>query len=367
MLDRIRVLDLTRLLPGPFLTGMFAELGADVVKVEEPGIGDYARWLPPDAEGHGYAFTAVNRGKRSIAIDLKAHGAADLVLRLAKRSDVLLESFRPGVMDRLGLSDEALAGANPRLVRCSLVGYGAGPLRDDAGHDINYEAMAGILATQGGPERPVESAVPVADLAGASYAAIAVLAALLERERTGVGRRVEVALADAALGFHAITLQRAAVDADLPRRGAWELGGGLPGYRAYRCGDGRFLALGALEDKFWRRFVGDVGRPDLEERHLDPTAIPEVEALFLRDARDAWVERLRGAGVPATPALEPAEVLAHPQHARFGGRIGPGAPLTHAPAAGRAPALGEHTDEVLREAGLSEVDIKNLRERGVIA
>ena len=331
-------------------------------------MGDPARWMPPASGGVGHAFVAVNRGKRSVAIDLKAQGARDLVLRLAARSDVLLESFRPGVMDRLGLSDEALARASPRLVRCSLVGYGAGPMRDEPGHDINYEAMAGILAAQGGPERPVESAVPVADLAGASYAAIALLAALLERERTGVGRRVEVTLADAALAFNALALQRAASGEDgVPARGAWELGGALPGYRAYRCADGRFLALGALEDKFWQRFADAVGRPDLAPRRLDPAAVAEVEGLLAADARDAWVERLRRAGVPATPVLEPAEVLAHPQHARFGGRVGPAAPLTHAPAAGRAPGLGEHTDDVLREAGLTDAEVAALRAAGVVA
>ena len=354
------MLDLTRLLPGPFLSSILADLGADVVKVEEPGVGDPARGIP-------YAFAALNRGKRSLAVDLKAPGAADLVLRLAARSDVLLESFRPGVMDRLGLGDAALEAANPRLVRCALVGYGAGPLRDDPGHDINYEAMAGILAAQGPPERPVESAVPVADVAGASYGAIGVLAALLERERTGRGRRVEVALGDAALAFHAVTLQRAAEGEALPARGAWELGGGLPGYRAYRCGDGRFLALGALEEKFWLRFTSAAGRPDLAERHLDASAVPDVEALLAADGRDAWVERLRAAGVPATPVLEPAEALAHPQHARFAGRVGPAAPLTHAPAAGRAPALGEHTDEVLREAGVDEDEIEALRAQRVVS
>lgn len=340
----IRVLDLSRLLPGPFLTQVLAELGADVVKVEEPSVGDPSRVL-------GYAFDAVNRGKRSVALDLKAQGAAEVVLRLAARSDVLVESFRPGVMDRLGLDDAKLAAANPRLVRASLVGYGEGPLRDAPGHDLTYEAMAGILATQGPRERPAESAVPVADLAGALYAAVGILAALLERERTGQGRRVEVALGDAALAFHVLALERARAGEPLPERGAWELGGGLPGYRVYPCADGRFLALGALEDKFWARFCATVQRPDLEPRHLDPAAVADVEALLLTRPRDAWAERLAAAGVPATPVLEPAEALAHPQHARFAGAPGPASPLTRAPARGRPPDLGEHTEAVLREAG----------------
>lgn len=362
----IRVLDLTRLLPGPFLTQIFAELGADVVKVEEPGTGDYARWILPVAENAGYAFTAVNRGKRSLTLDLKAKGARDVLLRLARRSDVLLESFRPGVMDRLGLGDADLAAANPRLVRCSLVGYGAGPMRDDAGHDLNYEAMAGILATQGDASRPVESAVPVADLAGAMYASTAVLSALLDRERTGKGARIEIALADAALAFNAITLQRAALDEDLPTRGGWELGGGLPGYRVYRCAEGDFLALGALEEKFWQRFCAATARPDLEPAHLDAAAIPQMDALFASRPRHAWVTLLQAAGVPATPVLDPREALAHAQNARFQRRVGPASPLTGRPAQGRAPTLGEHTDEVLHEAGYPKDEVQALRDAGIL-
>lgn len=334
--------------------------------MEEPELGDYARWLPPDVDGAGHAFTAVNRGKRSIGIDLKAPGGRDVVLRLATRADVLVESFRPGVMDRLGLGDATLANANPRLVRASLVGYGPGPLRDEAGHDLNYEAMAGILAIQGPPDRPTESAVPIADLAGAMYAATAILAALLERERTGKGARVEVALADAALGFHALALERARSGEPLPARGAWELGGGHAGYRVYACGDGRFLALGALEGKFWQRLCEALDRPDLESRHLDPTAVPELATLFRARDRDAWLKLLVGAGVPVTPVLEPAEALAHPQHARFEGAPGPGSPLTGAPSRGRPPGLGEHTDAILQEAGISAQETARLRASGTV-
>jgi crotonobetainyl-CoA:carnitine CoA-transferase CaiB-like acyl-CoA transferase len=356
----VRVLDLSRLLPGPFLTQVLADLGADVIGIEEPGMGDATRHVPPEVEGQGYVFTATHRGKRSVAIDLKKPGAAALVLRLAARADVLVESFRPGVMDRLGLGDDALARANPRLVRLSLVGYAPGPWRDDPGHDINYVGLAGILDGQGTPDMPMPGAVFAADVGGAMYGAVATLAALLERERTGQGRRIEVALHDAALGLNAIALQRAASGDEMPPRGLAELGGGMPGYRIYRAGDGRFVALGTLEPKFWDRFVAAVGDPTLAPLHGDgsPAAHARVEALFATRPAQAWLE-LRKAGVPVTPILTAAEAArADP---RFGGWPGPGSPLTGAGSPGAAPALGEHTEAVLRDAGLSEREMAALQ------
>lgn len=363
----IRVLDLTRLVPGPFLSQVLADLGADVVKVEEPGTGDYARWIPPEVDGAGYAFAAINRNKRSIAVDLKSAEGVEVVKRLAAASDVMLESFRPGVLDRLGLSDAALEALNPRLVRASLVGYGPGEMRDEAGHDLNYEAMAGILDMQGTRHEPMIGAVVVADLAGALYGATGVLAALVERGRTGRGRRVEVALADAALAFNSINLMRSATGAPVPGRGEWELGGALPGYRLYECADGRHVALGTLEEKFWLRFVEAVNEPDLAPLHLDasPEAHARVEALFRSRPADEWAQRLRKAGVPITPVLTVDEARRHDP--RFGGRPGPGSPLTGEGSTGRIPALGEDTDAVLREAGYAAEEIERLRRGRAVA
>ena len=363
-----RVLDLSRLLPGPFMTQLLADLGADVTKVEEPGAGDYARWIPPEVDGAGYVFSATNRGKRSITLDLKAEGAADVVLRLAARADVFVESFRPGVLDRLGLSDAALALANPRLVRLSLVGYAAGPLRQEAGHDVNYQAMAGIIAMQGNAAKPMVGAVQVADMAGSLYGAVGILAALHERARTGEGRRIEVALSDAALALNAVHLLRAASDEPLPERGAWDLAGGLVCYRLYACADGRWLALGALEPKFWARFCAAVGHPEWEEMQLarEPDDHATVERLFQGKPADAWLALLREAGVPVTPVLAPDEALAHPAAARFAQRVGPASPLTHAASDGPVPSLGEDTRAVLKEAGLSDEDIARLRAAGAI-
>lgn len=361
----VRVLDLSRLLPGPFLTQLLADLGADVVKVEEPGIGDYARWIQPEVDGAGYAFSAVNRGKRSVAVDLKSPAGVEVVKRLAARADVLVESFRPGVLDRLGLSDAALERTNPRLVRLSLVGYPPGPLRAAAGHDLNYQSVAGILAAQGAPDAPMAGAVPLADLGGALYGATGVLAALLERERTGRGRRVEVALSEAALAFHALGLQRAASGEPLPERGAWELAGGLPCYRVYRCADGGFVALAALEPKFWDRFVEAAALPDLAPLHLDPSpgAHARVAEAFARRDLAHWLDLAAREGLPLTPVLSPGEALRDAQ-ARLGGAPGPGSPLTGTASPGPVPALGGDAEDVLRDAGVTAHEAEALREAG---
>ncbi|HUR69511.1 MAG TPA: CaiB/BaiF CoA-transferase family protein [Candidatus Thermoplasmatota archaeon] len=337
----MHVLDLSRLLPGPFLTSLLADLGADVVKVEPPGVGDEARLLP-------YAFDAVNRGKRSLVVDLKSPRGAEVVLRLAARSDVLVESFRPGVLERLGVGDAALAAANPRLVRCALVGHPPGPYRDDVGHDLNYQALAGILSLS-----PTSPAPPsqTADLGGALYAATGILAALYERERTGRGARIEVALADAALAFNVLPLARAAAHAE--ENGVWELSGSAPCYRLYRCADGRQVALGALEPRFFARFAQATGAREELQFDASPEAHAEMEALFSKRTAAEWVATLRAAGVPATPVLAPAEVGVLPCAAH---------PLARPPrAAAPAPELGEHTEAILREAGFGDDEVRALR------
>lgn len=340
----VRVLDLSRLLPGPFLTSLLAELGADVVKVEPPGVGDEARVV-------GYAFDAVNAGKRSIVIDLKSPDGVALLLRLAARADVLVESFRPGVLDRLGLSDATLAAANPRLVRCALVGYPPGEHRDDVGHDLNYQALAGLLAATRDRAPPAQ----LADLGGALYGATAILAALLARERTGQGARLEIALADAARAFQVLPLARGrAGDAEA---GEWELTGAIPCYRLYACADGRRVALGCLEPRFWERFVAATGVEEALQYDASVPAHARLEALFATRPARVWVDGLREAGVPITLVVGPQEVE---------GPSGAASPLTRAPSTGRAPALGEHTDAILREIGLLAAEVDRLRAARVV-
>jgi crotonobetainyl-CoA:carnitine CoA-transferase CaiB-like acyl-CoA transferase len=393
-LDGLRVLDLTRLLPGGFCSLLLADFGADVVKVEDTGGGDYVRWAPPHVEGaepsaSGAMFLALNRGKRSIRIDLKTEGGREALLALVRGADVLLESFRPGVMDRLGVGWERLRDANPRLVYCAITGYGQdGPNRDRAGHDLDYLALTGLLGLTGdagGP--PVQPAGQIADLGGgALLAAFGVMAALRERDRSGEGQMVDVAMADGALSWLAMVAARALAERRAPERGSLELGGGLLCYRPYRCADG-WVALGALEPKFWRAWCAGVGREDLLDVQFEPpgsAAHAEVEAVFAARTRDEWtafadeheccLEPVLGLdealASPHVAAREMVVALDQPGAAEPVRLLGTPVRLSRTPAdPARAPgpALGEHTDALLAEAGFEPAAIERLKASGAVA
>ena len=370
-LSGVRVLDLSRLLPGPYATLVFADLGADVVKVEDEGAGDYLRHLPPlapaSASGEpGGMFAALNRGKRSIALDLKKPAGAELFARLCAQADVLVEGFRPGVMARLGFSPESLCARFPRLIVCSISGFGqTGPWAQRAGHDIGYLALSGALARCGESSEtaPRLPGVQLADLmGGAQSAALGVLAALFERERTGRGRAIDISMTEGAMGFLLPHRGALAAGAGPQARGEDILSGSHPCYRVYACAGGGAIALGALEPKFWERFCAAVSRPEWLDRHLDRALSPEVDALFLTTTRDEWMHRLDAADCCAEPVLEPHELAAHPQHAarelfvESGGlkllRTQPAlVPATELPTRS-APGQGEHTAEVLRDWGV---------------
>jgi alpha-methylacyl-CoA racemase len=358
----IRVLDLSRLLPGPFCSLLLADFGADVIKVEDLGAGDYARADPP-------AFAALNRGKRSIKLDLKSDGGRDAFLRLARGSQVVLESFRPGVMDRLGAGWERLRQENPSLVYCAITGYGQdGPLRDRAGHDLNYLARAGLLALSGeadGP--PVQAAGQIADIGGgALMAAFGIMVAL----RSGEGQLVDIAMADGALSWLPLLAPR-----PRSRRGELTLGGGILCYRPYRCADG-YVSLGALEPKFFAALCSGVGREDLIEHQFDPPgsdAHAELAAIFLERTRAEWEAFNVRHDCCLEPVQELEEALRDPQFiARemvLDGALGTPVKLSATPGdvSGAAPGPGEHTDAVLAEAGLRGDEIAALREAGAIA
>ena len=264
-LDDVRVLDLTRLLPGPFCTMLLADFGADVIKVEDTAGGDYMRWMPPLVDDSSAMFHPLNRNKRSVAIDLKNPLGRDAFLRLAETVDVVVESFRPGVMDRLGIGFAALREVNPRLVLCSISGYGQdGPFRDRAGHDLNYAAVAGVLLLGGNAdEPPAMPGLQVGDLGGGALdAALAIMIALHHAARTGRGQHCDVSMVDGLISWAGVHASQLFATGEAPAPATGMLTGRYPCYRIYACADG-YLSVGALEPKFWRAFVEVIGLPEL--------------------------------------------------------------------------------------------------------
>ncbi|HLZ69070.1 MAG TPA: CaiB/BaiF CoA-transferase family protein [Dehalococcoidia bacterium] len=389
-LDNIRVLDLTRLAPGPHCTMILADLGADVIRIEEPGGGRRAvmereREADPQREQRERrlaAFRALDRNKRSVALNLKAPEALAAFYRLADRADVVIEGYRPGVVKRLGVDFETLAARNPRLVYCSISGYGQqGPYRLLVGHDINYAAMAGALSITGpadGP--PYFPANLLGDYAGGGmHAVIGILTALWARERTGRGQYVDISMTEGILTLLAAALSESYGTGEFVRRGVHRLTGALPYYGLYRCKDGQYLSLGANEPWFYDNLMTAVGRPDLAGTQGDTARREEVRAV-LRAAiamktRDEWFAALQDKDVCVAPVYELDELERDPQiaarqmlvdvpHPEFGTvkQVGVSVKLSETPGAIRSPApqRGQHTEEVLREAGLTDAEIEAL-------
>jgi len=390
-LEGVRILDLTRLLPGGFCTLLLADLGADVLKVEDTGMGDYIRWAPPYHEGaeesaKSSLFLALNRNKRSIRINLKEERGREVLLRLVKDYDVVIESFRPGVMDRLGVGYERLREANPRVIYCAITGYGQdGPYRDRSGHDMNYLGLIGLLGLtgeRGGP--PIQSAGQIADLGGgALMAAFGVLAALHERERSDEGQLVDVSMADGALSWLAMVAGRYFADGQVPQRGELDLAGRFVCYRPYACKDG-WVTLGALEPKFFQAWCRGVGREDLIEKQFEPPgsdAHAEIERVFLERTREEWREFASQHDCCLEPVLDLDEALDSElvrardmvveldQPGTDGVKqLGVPVKLSRTPGGLHAPGpvLGEHTHAVLAAAGYSETEIAALEEAGAV-
>ncbi len=315
-LKGVRVLDLSRYLPGPLLARVLGDLGADVIKVEAPR-GDSLRHVPPHVGTMGAAFGSVNAGKRSVSLDMRSDAGRALLRAMVAEVDVLIESFRPGILARMGLGDDVLAELNPRLVVCSLSGYGqSGPLRDRAGHDLNYVARAGVLGLSGPPGGPPQvPGVQIGDVAGGSLpGVIGVLAALMERAQTGRGRRLDISLTRSAAAMGILAVAGAGAGAVEPR-GDGFLTGGAPCYRCYETADGRLLAVGALEPRFFATLCGIVGRPHLAARayatgEAGEAAADELQAAFRAETLDTWMARFEGHDVCVEPVLRPDEVAA---------------------------------------------------------
>jgi alpha-methylacyl-CoA racemase len=386
-LDDVRVLDLTRLLPGPFCTVLLADFGADVIKVEDTAGGDYMRWMPPLVDAYSAMFHPLNRNKRSIAIDLKNPLGREAFLRLAATADVVVESFRPGVMERLGIGFADLREANPRLVLCSISGYGQdGPFRDRAGHDLNYAAVAGVLLLGGNAEGPpAMPGLQVGDLGGGALdAALAIMIALHHAARTGKGQHCDVSMVDGLISWAGVHASQLFATGEAPGPGDGMLTGRYPCYRIYACADG-YLSVGALEPKFWRAFVDVIGVPELAGSGLvdgeeGQRTVAAVEAVLRTRTRAQWEAALAGHDVCVEPVLDVGETFEHPQVRSRGMRVdaGDGRPtaqtgfpirLMDSPAGYRraAPGYGEHTEEVLTEAGYAADQLASLRAAGAIA
>jgi alpha-methylacyl-CoA racemase len=399
-LQGIRVLDLSRLLPGGFCSLLLADFGADVLKVEDTGMGDYIRWSPPYYEGaHDSAksalFLSLNRNKRSIRLDLKSDGGREALLALVRQSDVVLESFRPGVLERLGVGYERMREENPGIVYCAISGYGQdGPKRDASGHDENYLGLIGVLGLTGerGGE-PVQAAGQIADLGGgALMAAFGILAALRERDGSpehpgsGEGQMVDVSMADGALSWLAMVAAAYFADGVVPRRGDLPLAGALICYRPYECADG-WVSLGALEPKFWQAWCRGVGREELVAKqfeHPGSDAHAQVQEIFRGRTRAEWEAFAREHDCCLEPVLELDEALEselvraremvveldQPGAGRPVRQLGVPIKLTRTPgehARLPGPALGEHTEEALLEAGYSQAQVAELLAAGAAA
>jgi crotonobetainyl-CoA:carnitine CoA-transferase CaiB-like acyl-CoA transferase len=349
----IRVLDLSRLLPGPYCSQLLADLGAEVVKVETPLAGDYARMAPAEL-GFGGIFESVNRGKRSLAVDYRRPLGRDLVLQLVRSADVFLESSRPGQLERRGLGPVAVRDVNPGIVYCSLSGFGqSGPYRDRPAHDIDYLAISGVLSLLGpAGAPPPPPGLQLADIAAGTLAASRILAALVARERTGRGAYVDLAILDTLVGW------LATLGSGLPSAGSTPgpMSGAYPCYRTYQAADGRWLAVGALELPFWAAFCTGLGRDDLLPRQFDPGAVAEVAAVIGSLESAEWLTRFGDDACVARVNL-PREAL-EDRHVQVR-------------AAGRpdlaAPRLGADTDDVLAEAGIAPTVVQRLLRRGVIS
>ncbi len=415
-LEGIRVLDLSRLLPGGFCSLLLADFGADVVKVEDTGMGDYIRWSPPYYEGaHDSAksalFLSLNRNKRSIRLNLKSDGGREALLALVREADVVLESFRPGVLERLGVGYERMREENPGIVYCAISGYGQdGPKRDASGHDMNYLGLVGLLGLTGARGGgvgggPIQSAGQIADLGGgALMAAFGIMAALRERDGTparpaqsgsparegtpgsGEGQLVDVSMSDGALSWLAMVAAAYFADDAVPRRGDLPLAGSLVCYRPYECADG-WVSLGALEPKFWQAWCRGVGREDLvasQFEHPGSEAHAQVQEIFKGRTRAEWEAFAREHDCCLEPVLELDEALSselvrergmvveleQPGAERPVRQLGVPIKLTRTPgehARLPGPALGEHTEEVLLAAGYSREQVAELLASGAAA
>jgi crotonobetainyl-CoA:carnitine CoA-transferase CaiB-like acyl-CoA transferase len=385
-LEGIRVLDLTRQAPGPYCTMLLGDLGADVIVVEEPpGAG---RRMDMGMSERTQAFWALNRNKRSVALNLKEPSAVEAFLRMSEKADVVIEGFRPGVVKRLGVGYEAVSARNPRAVYCSLSGYGqTGPYAGLVGHDINYISIGGALGMIGTGEPDSRPAIPmniIADFAGGGlYAAFSILAAIIARQATGRGQYVDIAMSDGVTSLLAFPASQLFAAGMVPKPGVEMLNGGAPYYAVYECADGKWLSIGSIEPWFWAETCKALGLDDYIPHQMNREKAPEVfeamRAKFKEKTRDEWFGELRQRDICVGPVYALDEVFEDPHaqaremvveidHPGFGKvkQVGVGPKFSETPGSVRrtAPKRGEHTAELLRETGYTDAEIEEMRAAG---
>lgn len=389
-LEGIKVLDLSRYLPGPLATQILADFGAEVIKIEDRK-GELGRFLPPMIQDTSARFYTVNRNKKSMTLDLKQPEGKEVFKKLAAEADIIVDQFRPDVMNKLGLGYDTLKKINPQIIYCIITGYGlTGPMRDIAGHDLNYLNIAGItelLGTKDGP--PAMSGVQIADTAGGSlYSVIAILLALAARGKTGKGQLCDIAMMDGALSLLSYSIgEWSGGEGNLPKRGGELLTGGYATYNIYECKDGKYVSLGAVEEKFWVNFCKKLGKEEFIPLQMEITRQPElitsIQSIMLSKTRDEWVEFFSEADICFTPVLTLDEMVHHPQvlsrnmirtMPNFLGSgknlVCTGVPIKLSETPGEAKLVfaktGEHTNEILTHLGYSSAQIEHLYNGGIV-
>ncbi|MDY7032664.1 MAG: CaiB/BaiF CoA-transferase family protein [Thermodesulfobacteriota bacterium] len=387
-LEGIKILDVSRLLPFNYCTMMLADLGAEVLKVEEPGMGDYMRWLPPKLKKENAIFLMANRNKRSMTLNFREEKGKEILRQLAKENDVLFESFRPGVMNKLGVGYENLKEVNPKLVFCSSTGYGqTGPYKDRPGHDMNYISVAGILeATGRHTGAPVIPGIPVADMSIGIFSAFSILAGIMARDRTGKGQHIDVSMTDCMVSYNMMNIADFVVGQQSQDAEKFGITGETPCYNVFKTKDGKFISLGNIEGKFWKNTLKLINREDLDKFQFatgeeGEKAMEELQKVFLSKTRKEWLDIFEGQDICYAPINSAEDVVADPQvrqremifemeHPVEGTITTVGFPFKFSETPGNvrmpSPTLGQHTEEVLKGLGYNDSDIQEMKEKGVI-
>jgi crotonobetainyl-CoA:carnitine CoA-transferase CaiB-like acyl-CoA transferase len=388
-LDGVRVLDLTRLLPGDYCTMLLGDMGAEVIKIEEPSLGDYIRWIPPLIKGQSVYHLMLNRNKKSVKLNLKSEKGKEIFYKLVERSDVVIECFRPGVAKRLGIDYKSVSKVNQRVVYCSMSGYGQdGPYRDLPGHDVNYIGYGGILGITGpSGGAPVIPGVQIADLTTGLMTATAILAALLARERMGRGQYVDVSFLDAVASLIVLPAAFYVGDGRPPKRGEWLLNGGFPCYSVYEAKDGKYITIGCLEEEFWANLCRTLNVTYFIKYQYttDDAKLKEmfrtIKKIFKTRTLKEWIKFLSKEDVPCGPVYDMDEVFKDPQilhrktvlEVEYPGvgrikQLGTPMKFSETPCEIRSPppSFGEHTEEILKWLGYAEAEILDLKQEGVM-